>query len=126
MSVGTTVDTEFNNLIFSKDDGVFLFGEVGGQAGPGKDLEEGGGGRGLVTDTIDSPSDRVIVILVLGKVKVDNVVGWARATWSTSTIELMQIELLELGARSRAGGAGRVSVGSTGIVENREDVVRIY
>ena len=43
MSVGTTVNTEFNNLIFSKDDGMLLFGEVGGQAGPGKDLEKGGG-----------------------------------------------------------------------------------
>jgi len=54
------------------------------------------------------------------------VVGWAGATWSSSTVELMQIVLLELGARSRAGGAGRVTVGSTGIVENREDVVSIY
>ena len=53
-------------------------------------------------------------------------VCWARATWSTSTVELMQIVLFELGARSRAGGAGRVRVGSTGIVENREDVVSIY
>ena len=126
MSVGTTVNTEFNNLIFSKDDGVFLFGEVGGQAGPGKDLEEGGGGGGLVADTIDSPCDSIVGVLVLGEIKVDNVVGCARATWSASTVELMQIEFLELGARSSAGGAGRVSVGSTGIVENREDIVRIY
>lgn len=126
MSVGTSVDTKFNNLIFSKDDGVLLFREVGGQAGPRKDLEEGGGGGRLVADTIDSPSDRVGAILVLGKVKVDNVVGWARATWSTSAAELMQIELLELGARSRARGTDRVGVRSTGIVENREDVVGIH
>lgn len=53
-------------------------------------------------------------------------VGWARATWSTSAVELMQIELFELGARSRARGTGRVGVSSTGIVENREDVVGIY
>jgi hypothetical protein len=38
----------------------------------------------------------------------------------------MQIVLLEFGARRRAGGAGRVSVRSTVIVENREDFVGIY
>jgi hypothetical protein len=126
VSVGTTVDTEFNNLIFSKDDGVLLFSKVGGQAGPRKDLEEGGGGGGLVADTVDSPSDCIAAILVLGKVEVDNVVGWARATWSASAAQLMQIELLKLGARSRTGGAGRVSVRSTIIVEDSEDVVGIY
>ena len=126
MSVGTTVDTEFNNLIFSKDDGVLLFGKVGGQASPREDLEEGRGGGGLVADPVDSPSDRIIAVLVFGKIKVDDVVGWARATWSTGTVELMQIELLELGARSRAGGADRVSIRSTSIVEDRKDVVGVH
>ena len=126
MPVGTTVDTEFNNLIFSKDDGVFTLSKVGGQTGPGKDLEERRGGGGLVTDTVDSPSDCIIAIIVLGKVKVDNVVGWARATWSASAAELMQIVLLELGARSRAGGANRVSIRSARIVEDSEDVVGVY
>jgi hypothetical protein len=70
------MDTEFNDLIFSKDDGVLLFSKVSGQAGPRKDLEEGGGGGRLVADTVDSPSDCVIIILVPGKIKVDNVVGW--------------------------------------------------
>jgi len=118
VSVGTTVDTEFNNLIFSKDDGVLALGKVGGQAGAGKDLEERGGGGG--------PSDCVVAIVILGKVKVDNVVGWARATRSASTAELMQIELLKLGARNRAGGADRVSIRSARIVEDREDVVGVY
>ncbi len=126
MSVGTTVDTEFNNLIFSKDDGVLALGKVGGQAGAGKDLEERGGGGGLIADTVDSPSDCVVAIVILGKVKVDNVVGWARATRSASTAELMQIELLKLGARNRAGGADRVSIRSARIVEDREDVVGVY
>jgi len=87
--VGTTVDTEFNNLIFSKDDGVLLFRKVGGQAGPRKYLEQGGDGGGLVADIVDKPSDCVVVILVLGKLKVDDVIGWARATWSASAAELM-------------------------------------
>ena len=126
MSVGTPVDTEFNNLIWSKDDGMLLFGKVGGQAGPREDLKEGGGGGGLVADIVDSPSNCIVVVLILGKFKVDNVVGWAGATWSTCTVELMQIELLELGARSRAGGAGRVSIRSTSIVEDREDVVGVH
>jgi len=34
--------------------------------------------------------------------------------------------LLELGARSGAGGAGRIGVRSTVIMEDREDVVGIY
>ena len=126
MPVGTAADTEFNSLIFSKDDGVLLSSKVGSLTGPIEDLEEGGGGGGLVADTVDSPSNCIVAILVLGKVKVDDVVGWAGATWSTGTVELVQIELLELGARSRAGGAGRVSIGSAVIVEDREDVVGVH
>lgn len=53
-------------------------------------------------------------------------VGWARATWSTSAAELMQIVLQELGARSRAGGADRVGIRSARIVEDGEDVVGVY
>jgi len=89
VSVGTTVDTKFNNLILSKDDGMLLFLKVSGQAGPRKYLEQGGDGRGLVADIVDKPGDCVVVILVLAKLKVDDVVGWARATWSASAAELM-------------------------------------
>jgi len=89
VSVGTTMDTEFNNLILGKDDGMLLFCKVSGQAGPREDLEQGGNGRGLVADAVDEPGDCVVVILVLGEIKVDDVVGWARATWSASTVELM-------------------------------------
>jgi len=85
-TVGTTVDTEFNNLIFGKGDGILLFCKVGD---PRKYLEQGGDGGGLVADIVDKPSDCVVFILALGKLKVDNMIGWVRATWSASTAELM-------------------------------------
>ena len=76
VSIGTTVDTEFNNLILGKGNGMLLFRKVSSQGGPREDLEQGGDGRGLVADIVDRPSDCVVVILVLGKPKVGYVVGY--------------------------------------------------